>query len=238
VLCAKMDLHDFKPFTSTFVVYRGGDRLGFLLAGASLAPVFVIVAYATLLASRRDLATAAALAGQLLNEVANAVLKRVLAQERPAHALSAYSPRYGMPSNHAQFMGYLAAYMCLWSLLRWGVAARWRWASAACWVAAAVLVAWSRVYLSYHTPSQVAAGLAIGAAAGLTWRWVVDAFLRPAFPAVQQWWVCRALLVRDCSACPNVLQAEYDATRAARPGDATRAARPGAATPEGSDKQQ
>lgn len=212
-----MDLHDFKPFTSTFVVYHGGDRLGFLLAGASLAPVFVIVAYATLLASRRDLATAAALAGQLLNEVLNAVLKRAVAQERPTHALSAYSPRYGWPSNHAQFMGYLAAYMCAWSLLRWGVAPRWRWASAALWAASAVLVAWSRVYLTYHTHGQVVAGLAIGAGVGVAWWAVVETLLRPAFPVIQQWRISRALLVRDCSACPNVLQAEYDATKAPEP---------------------
>jgi len=208
-----MDLHDFRPFTSTFVVYNGGDRLGFVLAGASLAPVFVIVAYATLLVSRRDLATAAALGGQLVNEVVNAVLKRAVAQERPTHALSAYSPRFGWPSNHAQFMGFLAAYMCIWSLVRWGVARRWRWAACAGWIVAAVLVAVSRVYLSYHTMPQVIAGGLIGAACGVAWWQVVESVLRPAFPRIQQWRLAKALLVRDCSACPNVLQAEYDATR-------------------------
>src|SRR4051812_48658583 len=57
----------YRPFSYTHVVYVEGDRLGWALSGAALLPIFIVVAYATLIASRRDLATVAMLIGQLAN---------------------------------------------------------------------------------------------------------------------------------------------------------------------------
>ena len=71
------------PFTYTHVEYEAGDALGRAAALASLAPIFFVVALATSLAQRRDLGTAALLAGQLANEVLNTALKRALRAPRP-----------------------------------------------------------------------------------------------------------------------------------------------------------
>jgi dolichyldiphosphatase len=203
----------YRPFSYTHVVYVEGDRLGWALSGAALLPIFIVVAYATLIASRRDLATVAMLIGQLANEGLNFVLKRHFKEERPTD-LHPFAPRYGMPSNHSQFMGFLAAYAALWCLRNWRVAVRWRLAAAAAVQLMAAIVAVSRIYLRYHSIRQVAVGLAVGAAAGATWYVVVELLLRPRFAAVAQWRVCRWLLIRDLSDCANVLAAEYTATTA------------------------
>ena len=44
-----------KPFSLTYVTYEEGDSVGLVCALLALAPVFIIVAYATLLVSRREL---------------------------------------------------------------------------------------------------------------------------------------------------------------------------------------
>jgi len=200
--------------------------LGGACAFASLAPIFIVVAYATLLASRRDLTTAAAVAGQLINEVVNAALKRIIAVERPhmhegGAPLHPHAPRYGMPSNHAQFMGYTAAFLGVWAASRWHVGRPWRMATIALLATAAAGVAASRVYLRYHSVDQVVAGLAIGAAFALAWTAVVRHWLEPMYPTLEQSGWARWALVRDTRACPDVLTAEYHATAAfARAGKA------------------
>jgi dolichyldiphosphatase len=67
----------------THVQYIVGDKLGKILAISSLFPIFIIVSYVTVIAHRRDLATMWMFLGQLLNEVFNYVLKRVIREERP-----------------------------------------------------------------------------------------------------------------------------------------------------------
>ena len=203
------------PFTYTHVEYEAGDALGRAAALASLAPIFFVVALATSLAQRRDLGTAALLAGQLANEVLNTALKRALRAPRPT-SLHPHAPAFGMPSNHAQFAAFSAAYLAIWALSgRWRVAAGWRRAAAAAAAAAALVVAASRVYLRYHTPAQVAVGAAVGAAAAAAWFAVVEALLRPHFAAVAATPLARALLVRDCSEA-NVLEREYKAVQRER----------------------
>jgi membrane-associated phospholipid phosphatase len=116
-----------------------------------------------------------------------------------------------MPSNHAQFAGFAAAYFCLWALSgRWRVAPAWRRAAACAAAAAAAAVCASRVYLRYHDAAQVAAGVAVGAAAAAAWHVAVERACRPRFAAVAASPLARALLVRDCSAA-NVIEDEYAA---------------------------
>lgn len=45
------------PFKLTYVVYRPGDTLGFVLAAVSQLPLVIVVAMATLILFRRDLHT-------------------------------------------------------------------------------------------------------------------------------------------------------------------------------------
>ena len=79
----------------------------------------------------------------------------------------------GFPSNHASVVFGFATAVAL-------TAGRWYWASLA--LAAAVLVAWSRVYLGLHFPSDVLAGALVGAASA----WVACRLLfrNPIRPAV------------------------------------------------------
>jgi len=200
-----------KPFYLTHFEYEEGDALGKLAALASLAPIFAIVSFCTLIASRRDLATPAFLLGQLLNEAVNAALKRALRQPRPPSQLRHSGPSdFGMPSAHAQFCFFFCVYFTLWGARHWRVGALWRAASAAAAVAGAAAVAASRVYLRYHSVPQVAAGAAVGAACGGVWFFVVEALLRPRFAALARSPLGRALWLRDGTGA-HVLLEEYRA---------------------------
>ena len=108
-----------------------------------------------------------------------------------------------------------------------------------------------RYYLQYHTLAQIGVGCACGAAFGALWYGVTERVcaspysggggggaqcvcvcaraaqvLRPAFPAVADTRMCRALFVRDCSGAGNLVRVEYDAVMARR-------ARGGARRPPG-----
>ena len=54
-----------KPFSLTYVTYEEGDVLGFLAAGVTLAPIFLMVMYASLIIFRREFHTMAMLVGQV-----------------------------------------------------------------------------------------------------------------------------------------------------------------------------
>jgi membrane-associated phospholipid phosphatase len=203
------------PFVYSFIEYEQGDPLGFLFALSGLAPLFVLSALATLLASRRDLHTLVLLLGQLLNEALNHALKYAARVPRPsasaeAHAaFNAQSP-YAWPSDHAQFMAFLACYVLLWAPRHWHVGAVWKaLACGLCGLGAAVVGA-GRVYLGYHTLLQVLCGWGVGAAAAAAHFALVERVLRPRFAAVAGWQLARWALVRDLTATRNVLKAEYD----------------------------
>lgn len=198
-----------RPFGWTYVVYADGDRVGHILALFSMAPVFIIVALVTTLAQRRDLATLAMLSGQLLNELLNLLLKSLIREERP-NTLHQYAPRFGMPSNHAQFMGFTAAYVTLWALKHWQVSSQWRLCAVGSSVTLAAIVIASRVYLNYHSVAQVIVGGAVGAAAAALWFSAVEVWLRPRFAVMANSAIGRYFLLRDCTGV-NVVEAEYAA---------------------------
>ena len=70
-----------KPFSLTYVTYEEGDAVGLACALLALAPVFIIVSYATLLVSRRDVHVAYVLVGQLANKALNDALKAYFKDE-------------------------------------------------------------------------------------------------------------------------------------------------------------
>lgn len=144
----------------TAVWYEEGDRLGYALAIISLAPILIFTSLTVLTlctdppCSDHHLKL---LLGQVLNEVLSMSLKQILRIPRPLNGPPIDD--YGMPSRHAQFMGFLVGYWNggLPGRMRGGE--RW-WRG--CGVVGAVMVCWSRCYLKYHSVGQVLVGAVIG----------------------------------------------------------------------------
>jgi len=195
------------PLSILHVEYVQGDRLGQLFALFSALPIFIMVAYATLFCSRRDLTTLSLVCGQLLNELLNSFLKRWFRHARPTGA-SFVAPEFGMPSNHAQFMGFVAASLSLWSLRCWGVARLWRSLVVCGLLSCTAVVCVARVYLNYHDAQQVVAGLVVGSVAGGVWFGFLQSVLRPRFSRIASSRIARVCLLRDLSHV-NILHAEY-----------------------------
>lgn len=134
-------------------------------------------------------------AGQLLCEALNFALKRLIKEERPRRM---NGKGYGMPSSHAQFVAYFAVSLALFLVVRHRPAApgkrrnhtpmslleRIVWSL--CGLGMAAAVAWSRIYLNYHTEKQVLVGSGAGAASAVVW-FVITSILR------QSGWLAWAL---------------------------------------------
>lgn len=71
------------PLDFSHVVYNADDWLSVFLAPFSLAPQIILVIYASMFFSRREAETALMGGGQVLCEILNEYLKRVLKQDRP-----------------------------------------------------------------------------------------------------------------------------------------------------------
>lgn len=205
-----------KSFELTHVEYNSGDIVGFLCAGLSLAPVFAIVAYVSVLMARREFITFAALCGQLGNTALNVVLKHYINEPRPA-TTTLSGP--GMPSNHAQFIFFTASFWALHILNKRVVTiANLPFLSSNSIRRLLVLllllfssgVGFSRVYLGYHFPEQVYIGAAIGATTGSLWYFFVGNIAKPLFKNFfEKSYLCELFLLRDNSHIPDVLRKEY-----------------------------
>lgn len=93
------------------------DHLSHAFAYFALVPQFLLIVYATLILSTREIEIAMALAGQLACEAVNWVLKRHFKEERPERMRSLHRG-YGMPSSHAQFLSFWAVMIVLFVWLR------------------------------------------------------------------------------------------------------------------------
>jgi dolichyldiphosphatase len=67
----------------THVYYNPADPLSFISACLALIPQALMVIYVTLIYSRREIEVVLMLIGQLVNELANWILKRLIKEERP-----------------------------------------------------------------------------------------------------------------------------------------------------------
>ncbi|RYP79521.1 hypothetical protein DL770_006621 [Monosporascus sp. CRB-9-2] len=204
----------------THVHYDPTDPLSYVCAWLALVPQGLCVVYATLIWSTREAEIALLFAGQLACEAINFALKRLIKEERPPRM---YGKGYGMPSSHAQFVAYFAVSLALFLLVRhrpptarrrrnhtpMSMPERATWSVLALAVAAAV--AWSRVYLNYHTAKQVFVGSAAGAVSAVGW-FVITAILR------QSGWLAwaidlplaRFLRVRDLVVEEDLCQAGWE----------------------------
>ena len=80
----------FEPIDITYYVYRKGDILGQTFAFASLIPIVLLVAEATVVACRREIAGLVLFIGQLTCEVLNRVLKSHFQESRPTGSQICY----------------------------------------------------------------------------------------------------------------------------------------------------
>ncbi|KAI6006723.1 hypothetical protein F5J12DRAFT_905714 [Pisolithus orientalis] len=158
----------------THVVYDGSSHTSLVLALLTLSPILLMPAYAALAVQTRELTIINMWAGQFFSEGLNIVLKRVFKEDRPPDS-RLHLNGYGFPSSHSQYMGYFGAFLICHLYFRHRFASTGNavldqsfrlvvYVVIASWVA---LVAYSRFNLLYHTPNQVAWGLAIGALLGI-----------------------------------------------------------------------
>ncbi|KAK0175656.1 hypothetical protein PV327_009388 [Microctonus hyperodae] len=203
------------PFSLTHVEYPQGDFLGRMLAFISLTPFAVIVGFVTLILFRRDLHTISYFIGVIANEIVGLLLKYTIKEARPMRRDIVYM-EYGMPSAHSQFMWFFTTYTTLFVCFRMHlnnnstVTERlWRWTIIIGCAIVATLVTFSRIYLQYHTISQVFCGFLAGTTMGIVWFYITHLVLTPLFPIIVSWRISEYLLLRDTTLIPNVLWFEY-----------------------------
>jgi len=204
------------PLKMMHMEYLEGDKVGHMLAWFSMSPFFIFAGMITLILFRRDLHTITFTIGQLVNEVFNLILKRIIKEPRPAVQHTVHLVQHGMPSSHAQFIWFFSAYFVFFVIFRvvedshkW-----WKPLVSGAAVALAAIVTYSRVYLGYHTTAQVMWGSGIGIAGAGLWILLVQLILTPLFPSIVASPIAEFFLVRDTTLIPNLLVFEYTTSRA------------------------
>jgi len=196
--------------------YPEGDKVGHVLAWFSMTPFFIFAGMVTLILFRRDLHTISFTGGQLINEIFNLILKRVIKEPRPQVQHTVHLVQHGMPSSHAQFIWFFSAYYVLFILFR-VVEDSHKWWKPFMSLSATVLAAvvtYSRVYLGYHTTAQVMWGSGIGIASAIIWFLFTQKALTPLFPIIAASPYAEFFLIRDTTLIPNLLVFEYTTSRA------------------------
>ena len=71
-------------------------------------------------------------------------------------------------------------------------------------------VAYSRVYLGYHSLKQVLVGLGVGGCAGCAWFFIYLSILEPFGKVFTRTWIAQKLLIRDASSIGNIVKFEHN----------------------------
>lgn len=177
--------------------------------------------YVTLIWSTREVEIVLLGAGQFACEVLNFALKRLIKEERPPRM---NGKGYGMPSSHAQFVTFFAVSMTLFLLFRhqppgpthrksnhspMSLLERVFWSTAG--LAGAFTVAWSRVYLNYHTEKQVLVGCTAGMVIAVAWFAITSILRRVGLVAwAMEIPVARWLRIRDLVVEEDLCQAGWE----------------------------
>jgi len=148
------DEERWKVLSLTHVEYLEGDNVGKFFAIFSLLPLAIVIIFLTTFFFRRDLHTMTFGIGVIVNYVANVALKKYIAEPRPKMR-SVQFEEYGMPSSHSQFMWFCSTYIVLFTLFRLTNTVVWKSISMFLCISCSILMSYSRVYLQYHTVSQV-----------------------------------------------------------------------------------
>ncbi|KAK6457874.1 PAP2 superfamily-domain-containing protein [Scheffersomyces xylosifermentans] len=160
------------PFDHTYILYDPKDVISIISVHCSLLPIYTMVFYTSWFLITREVEAVVVVGGHLVGEVLNKIVKKIIKQPRPDFhkdfGTGSYSLTYGMPSAHSQFMGFFAAYfICIIVFKVQHLSRNQRQAGCFVLVVASLLVAFSRVYLLYHTTQQVVVGVMFGVTLGL-----------------------------------------------------------------------
>ncbi|CAF0778438.1 unnamed protein product [Rotaria sordida] len=208
----------YRPLSITFIEYQDGDKLGFVLAWFSMLPFIYIVALCTLILFRRDIQTIMYLNGFFLSGIINYYLKITFKQQRPERTRDRmdYYEIHGMPSGHAQSFFYFMTYLSIFVILKSQIPG----ASYVCSIRhrcfilvqfiAAILVAYSRVYLYYHTIAQVVVGGLIGIIFACIWYYFTNYQFIKYVPFITDLSLAKYLLIRDYSPIPHIIHFQYE----------------------------
>ncbi|SCU83311.1 LADA_0C10704g1_1 [Lachancea dasiensis] len=207
------------PFDDTYILYNPSDPISYVLVYFSLLPIGILIFYFSWFVSSRELEAVVIAGGQVVNELLNNVLKNIIKEPRPVVLSSEFQANsirseYGMPSAHSQFMGFFLIYWSLTLVLKWeGIGKIRKFFTVAIMSAVAAMVAFSRVYLGYHSLAQVSVGLALGGLLGSGYYLAV-AIVR--YMGLLRWllgWrLCQRLWVKDSfNCCPFNLRDELNA---------------------------
>lgn len=213
----------YKPLSLLLVEYKSGELTGFVLAWFSMVPIFFAISLLTLVVTRRDLTTIFYFFGFLLTEISNFVLKNLIKQPRPTSSRDKDSgsfSKYGMPSDHSQIMFYFSTFFILLVAFRYSISNN-RFTQLMLKgfliggsILVAVLVAYSRVYLEYHTYQQIIVGSILGTFFGSLWFFAVHTFFsKHYYIIITSWKISEFLMIRDYTHIPNVLLFQYTAER-------------------------
>ncbi|XMA07950.1 hypothetical protein WAI453_000741 [Rhynchosporium graminicola] len=170
---------DTAPLASlslTHVHYDPNDHISYFCAWLALVPQALCIIYATLIWSTREIEILMMFGGQMACEALNFALKRILKEQRPKQM---HGKGYGMPSSHAQFVAFFSLSLTMFLLFRHvpkkptpshtPLTMGLRVVLSGLAMGCAGLVAWSRIYLNYHTEKQVVVGYAAGTASAIGW---------------------------------------------------------------------
>ncbi|KAL5711388.1 dolichyldiphosphatase [Ranunculus cassubicifolius] len=208
-----------KAVTLTHVRYERGDQLGHFLAWISLIPVFISLGGFTChFLFRRELQGILFAIGLLISQFINQIVKSSVQQDRPEYCIILeMCDSHGWPSSHSQYMFFFSIYFTLLTYKGIGLSSNLqKWVVGFAPWPVAILTMVSRVYLGYHSLSQVFAGAALGFFLGVAWFRIVNEYFICYFPMIEESWFGRTFYVKDSSHIANVMKFEYDNARAAR----------------------
>ena len=93
-------------------------------------------------------------------------------------------------------MWFCSAYLVLFTLFRLTHTITWKTLSVLLCLGASAVMSYSRVYLQYHTPSQVVWGAVVGGLGALLWFLVTQLIFTPLYPTVERWGISEYFMIR------------------------------------------
>ncbi|CAF5212503.1 unnamed protein product, partial [Rotaria magnacalcarata] len=123
---------------------------------------------------------------------------------------------HGMPSDHAQTFFYFMTYLAIFVILKSQMPGSPHIRSIRNRVLVftqlivAVIVAYSRVYLHYHTVAQVVVGAFFGTALGCGWYYFVNYHFMQYASLITDHPLGKYFLIRDYSLIPRLIHFQYE----------------------------
>eukprot|EP00835_Amoeboradix_gromovi_P004566 NODE_363_length_10100_cov_0.133787.p4 type:complete len:187 gc:universal NODE_363_length_10100_cov_0.133787:3412-2852(-) len=148
----------YSPVYHSYVLYEVGCASCKILAYFSLFPILLISHLVFSFVHLKDITILLILAGHIINEGINSLIKNYLKIPRPYHPGhdENFNIGYGLPSAHS---GFMAFYTVVWGGYKS--------------LPLSAIVVYSRYYLSYHHVDQLVIGAIVGTVMGILWNKVL-----------------------------------------------------------------